>query len=93
MCKFLRVQVVVYANCCMCNFLCSKLLCVQIAVCVSRFLVVTYQMLCLAVETECEEMLKLAETEEVAFLVVGDVYGATTHTDIAFRAKSRGIKV
>lgn len=46
-----------------------------------------------AVESECDEMLELATKEEVAFLVVGDVYGATTHTDIAVRAKEKGIKV
>ncbi|KAJ1493387.1 tetrapyrrole methylase [Baffinella frigidus] len=34
-----------------------------------------------AVEQECDAMLEMAKTEEVAFLVVGDVYGATTDTD------------
>jgi diphthine synthase len=46
-----------------------------------------------AVESECDGMLELATKEEVAFLVVGDVYGATTHTDMAVRAKELGIKV
>jgi len=38
-------------------------------------------------------MLNMAQTEEVAFLVVGDVYGATTHTDIAVRARNIGVQV
>lgn len=33
-----------------------------------------------------------AETKEVAFLVVGDPFGATTHTDLILRAKEKGIK-
>lgn len=33
-----------------------------------------------------------AETKEVAFLVVGDPFSATTHTDLIIRAKERGIK-
>jgi len=46
-----------------------------------------------AVEQECDSMLEMAKTDEVAFLVVGDVYGATTHTDIAVRARDLGVKV
>eukprot|EP00960_Hanusia_phi_P051670 760944-Hanusia_phi.AAC.3 len=46
-----------------------------------------------AVESNSDEMLEAAKTAEVAFLVVGDVYGATTHTDIALRAKEMGIRV
>ncbi|EKX37511.1 hypothetical protein GUITHDRAFT_49003, partial [Guillardia theta CCMP2712] len=46
-----------------------------------------------AVESNSDEMLLAARTAEVAFLVVGDVYGATTHTDIALRAKEMGIRV
>ena len=46
-----------------------------------------------AVEQECDTMLDMARTDEVAFLVVGDVYGATTHTDIAVRARDLGITV
>ena len=42
-----------------------------------------------AVEQECDTMLNMAKTDEVAFLVVGDVYGATTHTDIAIRVCAR----
>jgi len=33
------------------------------------------------------------EDEDVAFLVVGDPFGATTHTDLILRAKERNIKV
>ena len=46
-----------------------------------------------AVEQECDTMLNMAKDSEVAFLVVGDVYGATTHTDIAVRARDMGVKV
>eukprot|EP00802_Teleaulax_amphioxeia_P022465 Tamp_22913.p1 GENE.Tamp_22913~~Tamp_22913.p1 ORF type:complete len:340 (+),score=90.74 Tamp_22913:155-1021(+) len=46
-----------------------------------------------AVEQECDTMLEMAKTEEVAFLVVGDVYGATTHTDIAVRAREMGVAI
>lgn len=34
-----------------------------------------------------------AETIDVAFLVVGDPFGATTHTDLELRARQRGIPV
>lgn len=34
-----------------------------------------------------------AKDENVAFLVVGDPFGATTHTDIVLRAVEKGIKV
>jgi diphthine synthase len=44
------------------------------------------------VEQGVDELLKYAETKEVAFLVVGDPFGATTHTDLILRAKERGIK-
>jgi diphthine synthase len=37
-------------------------------------------------------MLDNAETKQVAFLVVGDPFSATTHTDLIIRAKERGIK-
>lgn len=44
------------------------------------------------VEKEAENtILKDAEKSNVAFLVVGDVFGATTHTDIFLRAKEKGI--
>ncbi|MBW2991732.1 diphthine synthase [Candidatus Woesearchaeota archaeon] len=46
------------------------------------------------VEKKAEEtILKDAETEETGFLVIGDVFGATTHIDLLLRAKEKGIKV
>jgi len=45
------------------------------------------------VEKNAEEILDRAEKEDVAFLVVGDVFGATTHTDIFLRAKKRNIQI
>ncbi|GAB0491796.1 hypothetical protein MMPV_003051 [Pyropia vietnamensis] len=47
------------------------------------------------VEERAEEMLDLAAPPDahVAFLVVGDPYGATTHTDLWLRAVERGIPV
>jgi len=45
------------------------------------------------VEKNAEEILDKAEKEDVAFLVIGDVFGATTHTDIFLRAKKRNIKI
>ena len=45
------------------------------------------------VEKNAEEILNKAETEDVAFLVVGDVFGATTHTDIFLRARQKNIKI
>ncbi|KAM5544931.1 hypothetical protein V8D89_001042 [Ganoderma adspersum] len=43
------------------------------------------------VETESDEILRNADTEDVSLLVVGDPYGATTHTDIVLRARALGI--
>ena len=43
------------------------------------------------VEKNPEEMLD--NTKDVAFLVVGDPMSATTHIDLFFRAKEKGIKV
>ncbi|OBZ69744.1 Diphthine synthase [Grifola frondosa] len=40
------------------------------------------------VETESDEILRNADTEDVSLLVVGDPFGATTHTDIILRARS-----
>lgn len=34
-----------------------------------------------------------SENADVALLVVGDPFGATTHTDLVLRAKEKGIKV
>ena len=41
------------------------------------------------VEQGAEEILSGAEADEVAFLVVGDPFGATTHADLVLRAKER----
>jgi diphthine methyl ester synthase len=43
------------------------------------------------VETESDEILRDAHTEDVALLVVGDPFGATTHTDVLLRARRLGI--
>ncbi|KAJ2918287.1 hypothetical protein MD484_g2123, partial [Candolleomyces efflorescens] len=43
------------------------------------------------VETQSDEILKNADKEDVALLVVGDPFGATTHTDIVLRARALGI--
>ncbi|CAL8270408.1 unnamed protein product [Arctogadus glacialis] len=43
------------------------------------------------VELEAEEILKEADTSDVAFLVVGDPFGATTHSDLVLRAVHAGI--
>lgn len=45
------------------------------------------------VETNSDEILRDAQTEDVAFLVVGDPFGATTHTDLVLRARELGIRV
>ncbi|CAI6089796.1 hypothetical protein V2G26_006796 [Clonostachys chloroleuca] len=45
------------------------------------------------VESNSDEILRNAENEDVAFLVVGDPFGATTHTDIVLRAKELNIPV
>lgn len=39
------------------------------------------------VELKSDEILRDAATENVAFLVVGDPFGATTHTDLLLRAR------
>ncbi|KAG7265180.1 hypothetical protein CRUP_030294 [Coryphaenoides rupestris] len=43
------------------------------------------------VELEADEILKEADTSDVAFLVVGDPFGATTHSDLVMRAVNAGI--
>ncbi|KAG7449937.1 Diphthine synthase [Guyanagaster necrorhizus] len=43
------------------------------------------------VETESDEILANADREDVSLLVVGDPFGATTHTDIILRARGLGI--
>jgi len=37
-------------------------------------------------------MLEEAKTSLISFLVVGDPFGATTHTDLVLRAKQKGIE-
>ncbi|KAJ3308646.1 diphthine synthase [Boothiomyces sp. JEL0838] len=44
------------------------------------------------VESESDTILHGADTDNVAFLVVGDPFGATTHTDLVLRAHELGIK-
>ncbi|KAG8808852.1 diphthine synthase, partial [Serendipita sp. 401] len=43
------------------------------------------------VEMESDAILESAEKVDVALLVVGDPFGATTHSDILIRARSKGI--
>ncbi|KAI1474562.1 Diphthine synthase [Daldinia eschscholtzii] len=45
------------------------------------------------VESNSEEILRDADKEDVAFLVVGDPFGATTHTDLVLRARELSIPV
>ncbi|KAL5710308.1 diphthine methyl ester synthase [Ranunculus cassubicifolius] len=45
------------------------------------------------VEERADNMLLESRTFNVAFLVVGDPFGATTHTDLVVRAKKEGIEV
>ncbi|CAL9066236.1 probable diphthine methyl ester synthase [Musa acuminata AAA Group] len=45
------------------------------------------------VEERADEILSEAVDSDVAFLVVGDPFGATTHTDLVVRAKKMGLKV
>ncbi|XP_020354215.1 diphthine methyl ester synthase isoform X3 [Oncorhynchus kisutch] len=44
------------------------------------------------VEQEADEILKGADVSDVAFLVVGDPFGATTHSDLVLRAVNAGIQ-
>ncbi|KAK8080254.1 hypothetical protein PG997_008072 [Apiospora hydei] len=43
--------------------------------------------------SESNELLRYAATEDVALLVVGDPFGATTHADLVLRARHLGIPV
>ncbi|KAL2003152.1 hypothetical protein VTN02DRAFT_4847 [Thermoascus thermophilus] len=43
------------------------------------------------VESGSDEILQGADKTDVAFLVVGDPFGATTHTDLVLRARELGI--
>lgn len=45
------------------------------------------------VEEKADDMLLEAQIADVAFLVVGDPFGATTHTDLVVRAKKLGVDV
>ncbi|KAI8143181.1 diphthine synthase [Fennellomyces sp. T-0311] len=45
------------------------------------------------VESESDSILADADKVDVSFLVVGDPYGATTHTDLVIRARELGIPV
>ncbi|MBU0666387.1 MAG: diphthine synthase, partial [Nanoarchaeota archaeon] len=45
------------------------------------------------VEKKADEILEKAIHKNVAFLVVGDVFGATTHTDLYLRAINKGLGV
>lgn len=45
------------------------------------------------VEEKADEILSEARGFDVAFLVVGDPFGATTHTDLVVRAKKMGVDV
>lgn len=45
------------------------------------------------VESASDDILENAEEDDIAFLVVGDVFGATTHTDLVIRARERSIGV
>ncbi|CAI7810013.1 unnamed protein product [Closterium sp. NIES-54] len=45
------------------------------------------------VESRAGDLLQLAAKEDVAFLVVGDPFGATTHTDLMLRARQQGVAV
>ncbi|KAG5543037.1 hypothetical protein RHGRI_015951 [Rhododendron griersonianum] len=45
------------------------------------------------VEEKADAILEEAQESDVAFLVVGDPFGATTHTDLVVRAKKLGVDV
>lgn len=45
------------------------------------------------VEQGCQEMIEAAKHENVAFLVVGDPFCATTHSDLYLRCVEHGVKV
>ncbi|KAG5362685.1 Diphthine methyl ester synthase [Yarrowia sp. B02] len=44
------------------------------------------------VEQASDDILAGAQEDDIAFLVVGDPFGATTHTDLVIRARELGIK-
>lgn len=45
------------------------------------------------VEEGADEILDASLTQDVAFLVVGDPFGATTHSDLMLRARERRVQV
>lgn len=45
------------------------------------------------VEKRSDEILKNAKKEDVSFLVIGDVFSATTHSDMFLRAREKKIEV
>jgi diphthine synthase len=45
------------------------------------------------VESGCEKMIQQAKSENVSFLVVGDPFCATTHTDLYLRCIEQGFTV
>lgn len=45
------------------------------------------------VETGSDEILEDGQTKDIAFLVVGDPFGATTHTDLVLRARELSIPI
>lgn len=45
------------------------------------------------VETGSDDILEGAEEKSIGFLVVGDPFGATTHTDLILRAREKNIEV
>lgn len=45
------------------------------------------------VESECDQIVGACATKDVALLVVGDALCATTHTDVALRARAAGARV
>jgi len=44
------------------------------------------------IERRADAILTQAKTHDVALLIVGDIFGATTHTDIMLRAKEKGVE-
>lgn len=44
-------------------------------------------------ESNADEILPKDEKENVGFLVIGDPFGATTHSDLILRARERNLKV
>eukprot|EP00353_Schmidingerella_taraikaensis_P016422 CAMPEP_0185619488 /NCGR_PEP_ID=MMETSP0436-20130131/50771_1 /TAXON_ID=626734 ORGANISM="Favella taraikaensis, Strain Fe Narragansett Bay" /NCGR_SAMPLE_ID=MMETSP0436 /ASSEMBLY_ACC=CAM_ASM_000390 /LENGTH=118 /DNA_ID=CAMNT_0028259001 /DNA_START=24 /DNA_END=380 /DNA_ORIENTATION=+ len=45
------------------------------------------------VESGCAQMIEESKTQKVSFLVVGDPFCATTHTDLYLRCMEAGVKV